>query len=264
MSVHQRVLDAVRAAPKPVAAAVLARRLGAKPPAVKAALQRLRVAGLIMRAPGYRWAPSIPGAAPEQFGTPRFVLALDVLRSMTHPMTTAQVAGALNVPQRVAAESLRRLVARGVVACSIDSATGSHRWSAVRLRPAQHVASVLAAATKPLQARWLARRVSLSEIEVTQALTSLQARGLAVCEPDGGWLAVRETGRRAPNAEAVLEALATASGPLITAEISDRTGLTQRQAETAVRRLETMKLAQADNEQTRGRFLLWRATRFSK
>ena len=264
MSVHQRVLDAVRAAPKPVVAVTLARRLDAKLPAVKSALQRLRVAGLIARAPGNRWAPAVPGVAPEHCGTPRHALALDILRSMTQPMVTAQVAEALNVPRRVAAESLRRLAAKGAVRCSIDPASGEQLWSAVQLRPRQLVASVLASATKPLQARWLARRISLSEADVVAVLTSLQDRGLAVREAGGGWLAVRETCRRADVAEAVLEVVATNREPMTIPEIAPLAGLDSRQTYAALRRLETMKLVQADNEQMRGRFLLWRATRFSR
>ena len=128
----------------------------------------------------------------------------------------------------------------------------------------QRVVAELLASPRPLQVHRLARRLRLTIAQTSNALQSLRIAGEVKCDNRLHWSAVRETGRRAPNAEAVLEALATASGPLTTAEISDRTGLTQRQAETAVRRLETMKLAQADNEQTRGRFLLWRATRFSR
>ena len=126
----------------------------------------------------------------------------------------------------------------------------------------QRVVAELLASPRPLQVHRLARRLRLTIVQTSNALQSLRIAGDAKCDNRLHWSAVRETGRRAPNAEAVLDVLATAGGPLTTTEIGERAGLTQRQAEAAVRRLETMRLAQADNEQMRGRSLLWRPTRF--
>ena len=126
----------------------------------------------------------------------------------------------------------------------------------------QRVVAELLASPRPLQVHRLARRLRLTIAQTSNALQSLRIAGDAKCDNRLHWSAVRETGRRAPNAEAVLDVLASAGGPPATTEIGERAGLTQRQAEAAVRRLETMRLAQADNEQMRGRALLCRPTRF--
>ena len=128
----------------------------------------------------------------------------------------------------------------------------------------QRVVAALLASPKPLPVHRLARRLRLTIVQTSNALQSLRIAGEVKCDNRLHWSAVRETGRRADVAEAVLEVVATNREPMTIREIAPLAGLDSRQTYAALRRLETMKLVQADNEQMRGRFLLWRATRFSR
>ena len=128
----------------------------------------------------------------------------------------------------------------------------------------QRVVAELLASPRPLQVHRLARRLRLTIVQTSNALQSLRIAGEVKCDNRLHWSAVRETGRRADVAEAVLEVVATNREPMTIREIAPLAGLDSRQTYAALRRLETMKLVQADNEQMRGRFLLWRATRFSR